>query len=233
MGVHPGHRGIAHSPLGHVQHTLGRYLVDRVGGQPQVSHGITDLATVVEAPATHHLVRHPHGDQLFLHGPALGVGPVEDRHVGPRATPVVHAAELAHRPAGLVVLVVGPEPDDGVAAAGVGPQLLWHAAEVLRDDSVGGVQNRLGRPVVLVQNDDRGIRERPLEFEDVAYVGAPEPVNRLVAVTHHADVAMPGSQQHDQLVLHNVGVLVLVDQHVLETLLVFLEYVGIVFLVAK
>ena len=227
MDIHPCHRRIAHPSLGHVQHPLGRYLVGRVGGQLQVGHGIADFTAVVKAQTTHHLVRNPQVDQLFLDSSALGVGPVKDRHVGPRPTLVVHATELAHYPAGLVVLVVGPEPGDGVAGAGVGPQLLWLATHILRDDGVGGVQNGLGGPVVLVQDDDCGVRARPLEFEDVADVSTPEPVDRLVAVAHHADIAVPGSQQHDQFILHDVGVLVLVDQHVLEALPVLVEHVGV------
>ena len=49
----------------------------------------------------------------------------------------------------------------------------------------------------------------------------------LVRVPHHADVAVLLAQQHDQVVLHGVGVLVLVDQHVAEPVAVVLEHVGL------
>ena len=39
---------------------------------------------------------------------------------------------------------------------------------------------------------------------------------------------MLAGQHHDQLVLHRVGVLVLVDQHVLEALAVVREHIGVV-----
>ena len=48
----------------------------------------------------------------------------------------------------------------------------------------------------------------------------------LVAVTDHADVAVAVGDELDQLVLGLVGVLVLVDEDVLEPLLVLLQHVG-------
>src|SRR3546814_6395366 len=51
-------------------------------------------------------------------------------------------------------------------------------------------------------------------------------VDRLIPVSHDADVAVGLGEEQDQLVLHRVGVLVLVDQHVLEAALVVLEQVG-------
>src|SRR3546814_7361433 len=50
-------------------------------------------------------------------------------------------------------------------------------------------------------------------------------VDRLIPVSHDADVAVGLGEEQDQLVLHRVGVLVLVDQHVLEAALVVLEQV--------
>ena len=86
---------------------------------------------------------------------------------------------------------------------------------------------RLRRAVVLLEHDDGDVGERVLELEDVADVGAAEPVDRLVAVADDADVAVRLAEQEDELVLDRVGVLVLVDEHVLEALLVVLEHVGV------
>ncbi len=130
-------------------------------------------------------------------------------------------------PFAFVVLVLGPVPDDPLAVAGVGPQRLRLARDVVGDHRVGGVEDGLGRPEVLVQDDGGGVGEGLLEVEDVGDVRPPEPVHRLVAVPHHGDVAVPTGQQDGQRVLHPVGVLVLVDQDVGEAGPVVLEHVAV------
>ena len=57
---------------------------------------------------------------------------------------------------------------DRVALAEVGPQRLPHPPAVVRDDRVGGAEDRLRRAVVLLELDDLGVRVVVLEVEDVA-----------------------------------------------------------------
>ena len=64
--------------------------------------------------------------------------------------------------------------------------------------------------------------EVALEVEDVPDVGAPEPVDRLVVVAHHAHVALLAGEQLQQPVLRVVGVLVLVHQDPAERVAVAL-----------
>ena len=67
-----------------------------------------------------------------------------------------------------------------------------------------------------------------LEVKKVAHFGAPEPVDALVGVADYADVAVGAPEQHHELVLGDVGVLVLVDEDVGEAILVPLEHVEVV-----
>ena len=129
---------------------------------------------------------------------------------------------------GLVALVLGVVADDAVAAAGVGPQVLRLARRVVGDDRVGGVEDGLRAAVVLVEHDGGDLGERLLELQDVAEVGAAEPVDRLVRVADDGDVVVAAGEQQDDLVLRLVGVLVLVDEDVLEALAVVVEHVGVV-----
>ena len=90
---------------------------------------------------------------------------------------------------GLVVLVVADVADDPGAVAGVGPQVLLAAALVAGDDRVGGAQDRLGRAVVLLEQDRAGVRVVLLELQDVADRRAAEGVDRLVGVADDAQLA--------------------------------------------
>ena len=69
------------------------------------------------------------------------------------------------------------------------------------------------RAVVGLEPDHLGVGERLLEVGDVLARGAAEAVDRLVVVAHHDDVAVLADQQLQQLLLREVGVLVLVDEH--------------------
>ncbi len=117
--------------------------------------------------------------------------------------------------------------DDPVAHAGIGPQRLGLAFEVVLDHGVGGIEDRLRRPVVLIEHDRGDLRKRILELQDVPEVGAAEAVHTLIGVADDADVVVAAGEEQDDLVLGLVGVLELVDEDVLEPLAVVLEHVGV------
>ena len=76
------------------------------------------------------------------------------------------------------------------------------------------------------QADDPGFGKIFLELENVANVGAAPGVDGLILVTHGADV-MPRAREHShELVLRAVGVLVFINQDVLETLVVIFANAG-------
>ena len=179
-GVDLADAGVAHSALGHVDDALDRHLVGRVGHRLEVGEQILDLAAVIELGAAHDLVRHALLDQLFLDHPALRVGPVEQRQVAPPAALAVQPAHLVDHPRALVVLVFGVVPGDQLAADLLGPQRLGLAHHVVGDHRVGGVEDRLRRPVVLLQHHHRGVRERILKIENVPDIRLPKFVDRVV-----------------------------------------------------
>ena len=116
------------------------------------------------------------------------------------------------------------EQADGPPALLVGPEPLALALEVVGNQGAGRLQNRLRRAVVLFQPDDPSLRVVHLEIQDVANVRAAPAVDRLVLVSHHAQVLPELRQQPHQFVLGPVGVLILVDHQVLEAPVVGFAY---------
>ena len=106
--------------------------------------------------------------------------------------------------------------DGPPAALARGPEVLLAALGRLGDDRVGRREDRRRRPVVAGEGCDLGAGEAQLEVEDVAHGGSPEAVDRLrvVADARHARAVRP--QPRDDVGLQRVGVLVLVDEHVVE-----------------
>ena len=126
---------------------------------------------------------------------------------------------LEHPPddeVGLLVLVSAGDHGGGLAALARGPQLLVVPLGRLRDDPVGGRQDRLRGAVVLLERAHRHVREPRREVEDVADLGRAEAVDRLRVVAHHRHAGAVRSQPGHDPGLDDIGVLVLVDEHLVE-----------------
>ena len=140
-----------------------------------------------------------------------------------------------------VVGAIAGEPDDLVSATELGEKVLSFAIKVVTDDSIRSVQNVLSRAIVLFQQNDFGARKITLKFRDVANIGTPESVNRLIGITHHRQRCsrqtaifssrdrrgfgnqrrgnLPG-QFANQGILRVVCVLVLIHQHMPKACLI-------------
>ena len=194
--VEPGHARLADAALGHVDHALHADLVERVDHRTQVGHRVLDLTTVVEARAADHLVRHPHAHEGLLDHARLGVGAVEHGHLAPVHRVVARGVAGRCRPP---TSPRHPRPRRGSGGsahpAGVGPQRLRLAFEVVLDHGVGGIEDRLGRAVVLIEHDRGHVVERVLELQDVAEVGTAESVHALIGVADDAHVLVATREQ--------------------------------------
>src|SRR5262250_3199114 len=83
-----------------------------------------------------------------------------------------------------------------------------------------------GRAVVALEPDDLGAAgEVRLESENVVHLCTAPAVNRLVVVADAANTAVALSKQAQPEILGDVRVLIFVDQHIEEALLVFFEHV--------
>lgn len=145
-----------------------------------------------------------------------------------RARPPLSALDRFDHVARLVVLVERGVQAQRLAVLAVGPQLLAQASLVVGDQGVGGLEDRRGGTVVLLQADHLGVGEVVAELLDVLDPCATPAVDRLVVVTdHHQAVAALGKNPQPG-VLHGVGVLELVHQDMAEAPLVVLEHAGMV-----
>ena len=211
-GTDPPGRDVDDAPEAH--RVLG---VDR---HPEIAHQVLDLLAVVEAKTPDDLVRDGVAGQSLLQHAALGVGPVKDGRATPRRALLAKSPDGGRHELRLLPLVVGPEDYQGLAALPARKKGLWATALIERHDGRGGIENGLGRAVVLLEDHDPGIGVVGLEVEDVFDVGAPPVVDRLIIVSYDTEVVVAGGQKTEQPVLGVVRVLVLVHQEGAEALLV-------------
>ena len=84
------------------------------------------------------------------------------------------------------------------------------------------------RTIILLQQNDSRVWIILLKIQNVTHVRAAPTVNRLIRISDDAKIFVFGGKLLRQNVLRDVGVLILVNGNVLETLLITLQNVGIV-----
>ena len=87
---------------------------------------------------------------------------------------------------------------------------------VAGDQCVGGVDDFRCRTVVLLQPHDRCSRPAAGKFENVPDLGTAPGIDRLVVVTHYAQAPVVAGQRRHDPFLDAAGVLVFVDEQVIE-----------------
>ena len=191
-------------------------IVQGVDHETQIGQEVLDLASLVEAHATHDEVRNARPAEGVFQDAGLGIGSVEHRHVSIVGPGRVLSADGLGDPARLLVLVPGAIDLGPVALGVLRPQALVPARGIVGDDPGGDVQDALGRAVVLLEGDDQAIREVLLEVENVPEIRPPPPIDRLIRIADHAEVPVLLGQELDDAVLRPVGVLILVHEHVFD-----------------
>ena len=88
------------------------------------------------------------------------------------------------------------------------------------DHLIGRIQDYLGGPVVLFQFVDAGLGIVLFEIQDIADIRTPPAVDALVDIPHGTQVVFRRRKELGQEILDMVGVLVFVDEHVMEFVLV-------------
>ena len=120
--------------------------------------------------------------------------------------------------AGLTGLVLNRHQPRLFRRYAFGPQVLGETLLALGDHRVGGFEDRLGGAVVAVERHNPGLRgEGAGKIKDVAHRRGAEGIDRLRVVADHRQPVSIRLQRQKDRGLQPIGILVLVDQHVIET----------------
>ena len=103
---------------------------------------------------------------------------------------------------------------------------LLYLIDILMNKRICGIDDGLRGAVVAFEFEQLRLRVDLAEVQYIAYVRAAEGIDGLRVVAHHADVVLRLGEFLDQQELDVVGVLILIDEDVLELLLVFLTRFG-------
>ena len=136
-------------------------------------------------------------------------------------------SSTSHHEVCLVLLIGQLADQDLLPVVVVGTKPAIDAVAVEFDDVIGHGDDSGGGAVVHLQVDALCFVECFLKIEDVADIGLAPTVDRLIGVTDDEEILVFLCERFDENVLHPVGVLVLVDQDVLESFLIALQHAGL------
>ena len=98
------------------------------------------------------------------------------------------------------------------------PEVLGEALAREPDHRIGRIQYRLRRAIVAVErNHPRRLRELRRKVENVAHRRCAKGIDRLRVVANHRHASPIGLERNQYLRLEAIGVLILVDEDVIET----------------
>ena len=222
----PADRSLPDPALRYIEDAAAGDLVLSVADRLEVSDHVADLPAVVEVRAADHVVGDRGQHEPLLKRARLRVGAVQNGEIPVSEVPVLPAFALdvlsnkgcfvpcGHKAA---EMEFGPRPP-------VRPECFALPAAVVADHGVRRVEHVLGRPVVLLELDDEGVRIYLFKIENVPDIRPPEAVDGLVVVADDAEIPVFCREKTHQLELGLVGVLVLVHHDVAEPVLVIIQH---------
>ena len=163
----------------------------------------------------------------LLKGAALRIGAVEHGDAAVGLARADEAADLLACPEGLEVARHGLVYLDGLALLLLGEDGLGDLIFVLSDDAARCRYDGLGGAIVTLELEDACPSEGLLKAQDVFEVRPAEGVDALGVVADDEDLALLLHQLLGYHVLGEVGILVLVDQQVVDALLPLAQHVGV------
>ena len=223
-----GQHGIAEAALRGVEDALEGEIVRDVGDTLQIGHRVADFGALVEARAADDAIGDRVGDETFLEFAHLERCTHEDRHLVEGVAVALEALDVIRDLPRFLLRIPGAGDRDAFAFLTLGEERLAEAALVAGDEMRGGTEDMPGRAVVTLQPDHSRAGKILLEAQDVVDLRAAPAIDGLVVVTDAADVPPPLRDQPQPEILRDVGILILVYQHVAEAILILRGDFGVV-----
>ena len=208
--------------LWNVDDPLRADVIPSVVNGSKITEDIPHLHAVIEIMSADDVVGNALHDKLIFQKTRLGIGPVQDGEVlvGKSSIPAKPSSDVLRNEGRFVCTACKLAEMNPAALAVIGPELFLLARGVVRNHRIRCVQNILRRPVILLQPNHIGIRIDLLKIQNIPDIRSAEFVNRLIVVSHDAEISGACCQHPHNFELRLVGILVLIHHDVAEPVLV-------------
>ena len=210
-------RGLAEAARRNVHDPHEGEVVLGIDQQAQVGDHVLHFLPFVERYSAHDLMGNPQAAKGLLERPRECGHAAEHGDIGkPVLAFANHVGNPGSDPLGLVAFTRVKRELHRISRGILGPERLILAFQIESDQVIGNGDDILGAAVVTLQRDDVATRKVVLELEYIGKVGSAPSINRLIGIAGDAQVPVVDRERADDRVLGHVGVLIFVNQDVLE-----------------
>ena len=212
--------GVTEAALRQVKDALESKIIGGLRDTAKIRERVADLGALVKSRAADHPVGQAKGDEPLLEFAHLEGGADQNGDLIERVALALQLLDLLADHAGFFFRV--PNAGDGrlLAQFAIGEERFAEASFVMRNQARGDREDMPGRAVIAFEPDDFRARKIALETQDVIDLGAAPAIDRLIIVADAADVLAPLREQPQPQILGRVGVLIFIDEHIAEAVLI-------------
>ncbi len=203
-------------------------VVNRIGNQFQIAQKVLNFLAGIELHPADDLIRYSGSDKCLFDWAAHGIDPVKDRNLARIYTGCDLLLDAVGQQASLGIFIFGHKKFHIRTFWSGGNQLLGLAAGIGGNQFIRAGQDFTAGSEIFFQLDYDGFRPVCFRTPEYCRIRPAPAVDGLDPDRRHADIAMGLRQQAGYLVLGVVGILVLVNQQILEPIAQFRAYLGIV-----
>ena len=215
---------VTKTSCGVVDDSTQRLLIIRISHYTEIGYDILDFLTLIEGQSAVNAVWYSILAHLLLKRTALRIRTIKDGKVTILSTLLSSdTLNVVAYDDSLLLVAIGGLQRESLALFVLAEDILANLSFVLANQRVSCLNDELRRTVVLLQFKEAcALRVLLLEIEDIVDIGTSEAIDALRIVANHTYTTMLLCQlQHDSL-LRIVRVLILVDQHIVESFYVLL-----------
>ena len=218
---------VAEAALRQIEDALERKIIGGLRDTAQIGERIADLGALVKSRAADHPVGQAKRDEALLEFAHLERGAHKNRDLVERMALALQLLDLFADHAGFFFRI--PNAGDGrlLAQRAIGEERLAKPPLIMRDETRGRGEDMAGRAVIALEPDDFRARKIALEAQNIIDLGAPPAIDRLIVVADAADIVAPLGEQPQPQILGGVGVLIFIDEHIAEAVLIEFQDLGI------
>src|SRR5450759_3212511 len=211
---------VAEAALGQVEDALERQIVGGLRDAAKISQRVTDLGALVKSRAADHPVGQAERNEALLEFAHLERRADQNRDLVERMALALQLLDLFGNNAGFFLRI--PNAGDGwlLANFAIGEERFAEPSLVMRDEARRDREDMPGRAVIALEPNDFRARKIALEAQNIIDLGAAPAIDRLVVVADTTDILPPLAEQPQPQILRRVGILILIDEHIAEAVLI-------------
>ena len=196
-----------------------RLFIIRVNRKSKVTKHVLDFLALIERSASIDMIRNTTLKETVLYLMALGIGSIKhgDAFVWDACT--MGFLNLSKNNVGFVSVAIGREESNRITYLLLAEDALRDLLTIISNQASSCIYNGLGGTIVALQFKKTSFWISLAKVQDIVNVGSSETVNALGIIANDTNTLSLVGKELNYLMLSEIGVLILIDENKMETLL--------------